>query len=59
MITKEMRASGLAEMAWGAILHWHRDGKIQGELTYQEWREAMEPLFLEALETPPSKGEEA
>jgi hypothetical protein len=54
MITKEMRASGLAEMAWGQIVHWHRAGKIQGELTYGEWRKAIEPLFLEALEDAPA-----
>jgi hypothetical protein len=52
MITKEMRASGLAEIAWGQIVLWSRDGKIRGELTYREWQKAMEPLFLEALEIP-------
>ena len=49
---KERKAVGLAEMAWGQIVHWHRAGKIQGELTYEEFRKALEPLFREALELP-------
>lgn len=49
---KERKAVGLAEMVWGQFVHWHRVGKIQGELTYKEFRKAIEPLFREALELP-------
>ncbi len=55
MITKEMRAMGLAERAWGELLHWRDAGKIQGgpgNLTYKEFRQAIEPLFMEALLEP-------
>lgn len=53
MITKELLAAGLAEKAWGQIVHWQRAGKVQGNLTYEEVRDSFEPLFLEALEAGP------
>ena len=55
MLTEEMKerkAVGLAEMAWGSVVQWHRSGKIKGDLTYEEFRKAIEPLFREALELP-------
>lgn len=50
MVTKEMFAAGLAEKAWGQIVLWSLAGKVHGDLTYQEYRKSLEPLFLEALE---------
>lgn len=59
MITKEMRAMGLAEMAWGQLLHWRNEGKLGGDLTYEEWRKAIEPLFLEAMDWKPGLAKNA
>lgn len=50
MITKEMFAAGLAEIAWGQIVIWNLAGKIQGDLRYEEFRKPIERLFLEAIE---------
>lgn len=50
MITKEMFAAGLAEIAWGQIVIWNLAGKIQGDLRYEEFRKPIEKLFLEAIE---------
>ena len=49
MVTKEMFAAGLAETAWGQIVLWNLAGKIQGTLSYEEFRKPMEARFLEAL----------
>lgn len=48
-MTKEMFAAGLAEKAWGQIVLWSVVGKIQGDLTYEEFRKPLEALFLEAI----------
>lgn len=53
---KERKAVGLAEIAWGQIIHWHRAGKLQGDLTYEEFRKVLEPLFREAFDLPPGPG---
>ena len=50
MITKEMFAAGLAEKAWGQIVLWSHIGKVQGDLTYDEFRKPLKALFLEAIE---------
>ena len=55
MLTEEMKerkAVALAEMAWGTVVQWHRIGTLQGNLTYDGFRKAIEPLFREALELP-------